>query len=136
MNLEQYIKLRCDLNNKDYKEVNDTWDSGNNTFKAEKFILNENNVVKYVIKYTVIDYGENTSNQYHQYNATVSATFFIERKDIAEEMKKYTTQKYDTFSMYYHLVHYQEPNNIEKIFEDTWNKLNIFVNNPYSKAPK
>jgi hypothetical protein len=131
MDLEQYIKLRCDLNNRDYKEVRDKWENDNHTFKVEKLIKDESDNVKYSIRYTIKDYGENISKENFRYNVMICATFFVERKDASEQQNKFSSQKYDTVSMYYHFSIYQHPSNIEKVFEDTWSKLGIFSNNPY-----
>ena len=135
MNLEQYVKLRCDLNNRDYKEVRDRWDSSSDSsFKVEKLVKDENEKIKYCIKYIVKDYGEAMSKDIYRYNATVTVTFFVQR-EVDEEQTKFMTQKYDTVSMYYHFSYYQHPSVVEKLFEDAWSKLGVFANDPYLKSP-
>lgn len=134
MNLEQYIKLRCDLNNKDYKEVKDSFEIGRGFFKVDKIVKNEEGEIKYIIKYSLKDYGDDVKDERYRYNATVSTTFFVRRNDIEISEPESTIRKYDTFSMYYHFSYYQNPSIVEKMFEDTWCGLKVFSNNPYPKS--
>lgn len=133
MDLNDYIKLRCDLNNKDYKEVHDKWETGADTFKVEKMVKDSDNNIKYQIRYTIKDYGESVNKEEFRYNATVCTTFFVKRDDVPREIATFINHKYDTFSMYYHFSYYKNPSSVEQVFEDTWTKLNIFCNNPYLK---
>lgn len=134
MNLEQYIKLRCDLNNKDYQEIKDSFEIGRGFTKIDKTVRNKEGEVKYIIKYSLRDYGDDVKDEKYRYNATVSTTFFIRRGDIEALESESTIRKYDTFSMYYHFSYYQNPSTVEDMFENTWQNLAVFSNNPYPKS--
>lgn len=135
MNVEDYVKLRCALNNRNYVEVKEYYESTVENFKVEKYVLDEFGNVKYCVKYTVKDYGD-ISKQDFRYTASVSATFFIQRKDLKSLDIKTNIDGYDSLSMYYHFCFYQEPSVIEETFEKIWDNFNNFSVNPFLNSKK
>lgn len=145
MTLEEYIKIRCDLNNLNYKEVPYLNPAALKEAKISKHtkiikqVKDEQQNIKYIIAYYLYDYSdlyESESEIEYQFRVNVSATFYIfkgiKQKKMSENSNaSYSKEYYDTVSISYNLSDYREPKEIEQIVANFWNSHSSFVNDPY-----
>lgn len=146
MNLENYIKIRCDLNNLNYKEIpfinfSKTPDSPpNKNVKIIKEIKNQNDQVKYIVTYYLYDYSDqykDKQDEEQQFRVNINACFYIYRsstevkRDSAIKLEPYFKKNYDSINMTYMLSDYRHPLEVEEIFEKFWVSQNTFVCDPY-----
>lgn len=146
MNLQNYIKFRCDLNNLNYKEIpfvrfsSQPGDSPNKNVKIIKEIKDQDDQVKYIVTYYLYDYSDRYTNEEdadQQFRINVNACFYIYRsdtiikRDSIIKLEPYVKKNYDNINMTYMLSDYRNPSEVEEIFEKFWISQNSFVNDPY-----
>ena len=145
MNVADYIKLRCALNNVNYAEIKrDLISSLSSTYDMtyEKLVRDQNNNIKYSIKYTIKDHDSNKDvneleyEDDYRFTANVSCAFFLKRNDLKNNKTKFNIQRYDCLSIYYHFSFYKDPTEIEEMVDNIWKSLSIFTNDPYLSCRK
>lgn len=141
MNAEQYVDLRCALNNVNYEVIDGGLSKGKfDSVKIEKKVKDISGNIKYVITYYLRDFDPDLKqtaydNKDYRFSASVAASFFIKRvdADMTSINNKSYNDNYDCLGVHYYFDYYKDPKEIETIIETIWNSLNIFSNNPYIK---
>ena len=147
MKLQDYIKLRCDLNNLNYREV----PYGTASIKTEKTKINKDlkilkevkdaeDNIKYTVTYYLYDYSDHTwaENIDDQFRVHVAACFYIFRSQKEKTVQSnsnitYLQKKYDTVNISYHIAEYRQPKEVEELFETFWNSYSAFERDPYGR---